>query len=429
MPLLPRRPTVPTRDVAARTVWDLPEVPQAQPRPPAGLQGAAPSAAAGTGLVVDRLDAADAGRHRDAWLDLMGRALEPNVFLDPDFALPAAQHLPSGRRPWLLFVWADAARGPGDLLAVWAVLDRAGPARILAASWLHDLATLGLPLLDRRRAEAALRALLLWAGSGLPGARGLVLRAIPADGPTAAALRAAAAAAGHALAAIDTAERAVLRRESPRAGLAGLSPKGAKELRRQRRRLAERGTLTYGSARDGQALRDAVEQFLALEAAGWKGAAGTALLARTGHTAFARTASRLLGRRGLWRVDSLALDGAPIAMALLLRAGDVDFLWKIAYREEVARLSPGVQLVLHITEAQLGDAAVALTDSCAVPRHPMIDRLWRDRMRLVDVAVASRPGPSAGFAAAVAVERALRRLRGALKRAAAAWEARRRGGA
>ena len=86
-----------------------------------------------------------------------------------------------------------------------------------------------------------------------------------------------------------------------------------------------------------------------------------------------------------------------------------------------------MQLVLHITEAQLGDAAVSLTDSCAVPRHPMIDRLWRDRLRLADVAVASRPGPSRAFAAAVAVERALRRLRAALKRAAAAWAARHAG--
>lgn len=432
MPLLPRWPTAPltAREVAARTLWELPETPPALPRSTAWPRRGTPSPAAGPDLAVERLEADEAARHREAWLDLMGRALEPNVFLDPDFVLPAAQHLGSGRRPSLVFVWAGAGRAPADLLGICAVLDRAGPTRTLAASWIHELSTLGTPLLDAARAGAALRALLLWAGGGLAGARGLVIRALPADGPTAAALRGAAAETGHTLAVLDTAERAVLRRGAVRAGLAGLSPKGAKELRRQRRRLAERGTLTYASARDGNALRDAVERFLALEAAGWKGAAGTALLARTGHTAFARTASRLLGRRGLWRVDSLTLDGAPVAMALLLRAGGVDFLWKIAYREEMARLSPGVQLVLHITEAQLGDAAVSLTDSCAVPRHPMIDRLWRDRMRLVDVAVATRPGRSRGFAVAVAAERALRRLRVALKRAVEVWRAaRRRGGA
>ena len=220
MPLMPRWPTAPTpaRDVAARAVWDLPGAAPAPTRPAAG-----PQAAAAPGIVVERLDPVEAARHRDAWLDLLDRALEPNVFLDPDFTLPAAQHLGAVRRPRLLFVWSDAARGPADLLAVCAVLDRAGPARPLAASWLHDLATLGTPLLDRRRADAALRALLLWAGHGLPGARGLVFRALPAEGPTAAALRAAAAGAGHPLATLDTAERAVLRRGSPRAGLAALS--------------------------------------------------------------------------------------------------------------------------------------------------------------------------------------------------------------
>ncbi len=111
-------------------------------------------------------------------------------------------------------------------------------------------------------------------------------------------------------------------------------------------------------------------------------------------------------------------------MALVLRAGDTAFLWKIAYREAAARFSPGVQLVLHLTEAQLGDETLAATDSCAVPRHPMIDRLWRDRMDLADVVVQTRPGRRLGFALAVAGERAARRLRAAAKRLARSWRMR-----
>ena len=422
MPMLPHRPAAPTaaRDVAVPAAWEVPE----RPRPPA--QAAARGLPAG--WLVERLAAGEVARHREAWLDLMGRALEPNVFLDPDFALPAAQHLGGGRAVALVLIWTDAARRPSDLIGLHALVPRGGAARLLAASWLHDLSTLGAPLLDAARAEAALRALLAWAAGGLPGVPGLLFRALPEPGPTASALRAAAAAGGHAVALIDAQERAVLRRGAARAGLAALSPKSAKELRRQRRRLAERGTLTYASAREGRSLGEALEHFLALEASGWKGTAGTALLARPGETAFVRTASRLLGRRGLWRVDSLSAGGEPVAMALLLRARDTDFLWKIAYRESAARLSPGVQLALQITEAQLGDGAVALTDSCAVPRHPMIDRLWRDRLRVADIAVATRPGASRGFRAVLVAERGLRRLRAGLKRALAAWRAARPGG-
>ena len=293
---------------------------------------------------------------------------------------------------------------------------------------MHDLSTLGFPLLDRARAAPALRALLSWAGQTLPGTSGLAIPSIPADGPTAAALRDAAGADGLDLAVLCTWNRAAFR-GGERAGLAALSPKSAKELGRQRRRLAERGTLAHVAAETDDAVRAAVERFLALEAGGWKGAAGTAMLSSPARTAFLRAATRMLVRRGLCRVDSLTLDGAPVAMAVTLRAGDADFLWKIAYREDVARFSPGVQLVLEITEARRRDGRAAVTDSCAVPDHPMIDRLWRGRIRLCDVAVATRPGRTGAFRRAVGIERAARRLRLEAKRLVLAWRARRATGA
>ena len=403
-----------------RTAWDLPDDTAVAVRNRPMVRADAPGAA----FAIERLDAVDAVAHRDAWIDLAGRALEPNVFLDPDFALPAAQHLAGRRRPCFVLVWAVEGGERRDLVAVCPVVGRRGALRGLASAWIHDLSTLGFPLLDRARAAPALRALLAWAGENLRGAPGIVIPSLPADGPTAAALRAAAAAGGLALAVLGTWERAVLR-DDGRAGLSALSPKGAKGLRRQRRRLSELGTLTYVSAETDDAVRVEVERFLALEASGWKGAAGTAMLSWPGRTAFLRTAARMLVRRGLCRVDSLTLDGAPVAMAVILSAGDVDFLWKIAYREDVARSSPGVQLVLEITEAAQRADRNATTDSCAVPDHPMIDRLWRDRIALCDVAVAVGPGPAGAFGRAVRVERAARRLRAAAKRLVLAWRARR----
>lgn len=423
MPLSPPRPIPLSPMRLGRVAGEKPKAGESSPRPPGTGSRAAPAALA-LGLSVEALDPAAAAAHRDAWVDLMGRALEPNVFLDPDFVLPAARHLGARRRLTLVLVWAEGVAGARDLVAVCPVVAAPDPLRALASVWMHDLSPLGVPLLDRGRAGEALRALLLWAARGLPGARGLVIPSLPADGPTAALLREVAGDAGLALAELNRWERAVLRRGSAEAGLAALSSKGAKEVRRQGRRLAETGTVGYASVREGDALGDAVERFLSLEARGWKGDAGTALLASPGRTAFARAVTRRLGVRALCRVDSLLLDGEPIATALTLRAGDTEFLWKIAYREDVARLSPGVQLVLRITEAQRGGGGAALTDSCAVPGHPMIDRLWRDRRALCDLAVATRPGP--GFTVAVAAERTGRRIRSTAKRAVQAWRARRR---
>ena len=392
----------------------------------AGSTPGLPASREAPAFLVERMDASGAAAHRNAWLDLMGRALEPQLFFDPDFVLPAAQHLPGRRRPGFILVWCSEARGPGDLVAICPVMDRPDPLRALASAWRHDLSTLAFPLLDADRAVAAWQALLAWTAKGLPGAHGLVIPSLPTEGPTATALRAAAG-SDFAVEVLDRWERAVLRPGQGDAGLAALSSKSAKELRRQRRRLSELGTLAYVSVREGDALRDGVERVLALEAAGWKGAAKTALLDQPGTTVFARTATRLLGARSLCRVDALTLDGEPIAMGVVLTAGGTDFLWKIAYREDLARFSPGVQLVLDLTQAQLRDDRIGLTDSCAIPRHPMIDRLWRDRLQLVDLVVATRPRRSLGFAVAVTAERSIRRLRAGAKRAVLAWRARRKG--
>ena len=428
MSSLPPRstPTRPDLFGSARGERDQPGA-GSRPRP---ILAPASTAAARGAMTVERVDPADAVRHRDAWIALVDRALEPNAFLDPDFALPAAQHLGAAARPCFVMVWAESGAGSRDLVAVCPVVGGRDPIRGLASLWYHDLSTLGFPLLDRRRAAPALDALLAWVGRGLPRARGLLFRAVPAAGPTADLLRAAAAGGGRSLAVLETWERAALRpgETHERAGAPALSAKGAKEVRRQRRRLAERGALDYVSARTDDEMRGAMERFLALEAGGWKGRAGTALLARPARTAFARTATRLLVRRGLCRLDSLTLDGEPIAMGIVLTAGAVDHLWKIAYREDLARFSPGVQFVLDFTEAQSREGRASLTDSCAVPHHPMIDRLWRGRLALSDVVMSTRPGHPAGFRLAVALERRARALRALAKRAVASWRQRRGGG-
>ena len=87
------------------------------------------------------------------------------------------------------------------------------------------------------------------------------------------------------------------------------------------------------------------------------------------------------------------LDGRAIAAIVTLRSGDAAWCWKIAYDEAFARYSPGVQLLLDVTEALLADPRIARADSCATPDHPMIDHIWRERLSLSDrlMCVALRP--------------------------------------
>jgi hypothetical protein len=83
----------------------------------------------------------------------------------------------------------------------------------------------------------------------------------------------------------------------------------------------------------------------------------------------------------------------------VLRSGDTAWCWKIAYDEQHARASPGVQLMLQATKTLLAEPGLSHIDSCAAPDHPMIDHIWRERLPLADRLV--RPGPDGGAAFAL----------------------------
>jgi hypothetical protein len=175
--------------------------------------------------------------------------------------------------------------------------------------------------------------------------------------------------------------------------------KKLKELRRQRRRLAEQGEVTFAPGTLGD--------FLALEASGWKGRAGTAAKDHDAIRDFMQRALGALSADGNARIDTLTQGGKPLAATITLRSGSSAWFWKIAYDEAFARASPGVQISLDLTDALLADERIARVDSCATADHPMIDHLWRERLSLADVLIA----PSAAAVKSFTVARRLEALR------------------
>jgi hypothetical protein len=119
---------------------------------------------------------------------------------------------------------------------------------------------------------------------------------------------------------------------------------------------------------------------------------------------------------GLCRIDSLELDGRPIAMGIALSSRDQSWLWKIAYDERFANLSPGAQFICDFTRRQLQDDGIRLTDSCAIPDHPMIDRLWPDRLEVTDIAMSITASREEAFHRAADAEERRRQMRDKLKR-------------
>lgn len=361
---------------------------------PASIQGA---------LVVEICEALGIEQHVEAWAALAACAIEPNAFLEPGFALPAVMHFPTAQRPRFLLCW-DCISAPAPvligLLAIQATQTLLTP---VAAAWHHPQWVVSAPLLDASRGAAALDAMLAWLATNPRTRGGLLVRGVETGGPL---MRLLEDGGRRRVIALETRVRAVLD-GSPASG--GPSGGRLKELRRQARRL---GGPVLRSATSVEAVRAATERFLELEARGWKGVSGTALLKDAHLSTFTRTMTRLMAAQNLCRIDALEVDGEPVAMGILLRSQTRAFYWKTAYDEAHARHSPGKQLALAMAERQRRDPAVTLTDSCAVPNHPMIDGIWTGRMEVADLLVACPGANKAAFTRAAAALR----LRAAVRR-------------
>ena len=359
-------------------------------------------------IVVERAELRAVLTYQAAWADLADRALEPNIFLDPAFALPLAQHVGTSRRGGFLLAWEESDEASFGRLVALLPIQRGFLLDRVVRGYANEQVCLGVPLLDRDRALEAWTVILEWLSADSTKAA-LALTSLPRDGAFFRLL--VAGGMSSRLHVLEERRRAILRRAEGRTAAASFrSAKRRKEARRQRHRLADLGARTFVSARTPAEVRNATERFLALEHGGWKGRSG-ALLTDPSLATFTRTMTRLLAHEGKCRIDSLELDGRPVAMGIVITAGDRAHFWKTTFDEDYAPLSPGVQLALEITERQLADADVAVTDSCAAPDHPMIDRLWCERMAVVDVVLDLQPLEPGRFDRVLSSETAWRAAR------------------
>ncbi len=324
-----------------------------------------------------------------------------NVFFGADFAIPAINHFGGGRVS-IATVRDDSSR----LLAI-APFTRARLGRVAPAVslWAHKYAPLGAPLLDPGDPAFAVDALIAGLAPDNSGLS-LIMPDMPVDGVAADAVRAFAADSGRPLAVLDDHERAILTRGPVEADpRANLSKKQRRELARQMRRMADLGDLKVETETVANCVLARFEEFLALEMAGWKGERGTALASSPDSVAFAREAMFNLAASGNARVHSLRIGDHPVAILVSLVAGVTAYTWKIAYDEAYGRFSPGAQIMLEAPAHLFSDPAVTRIDSCASADHPMIDRLWPERMRIATF-VLGPPGGGAIHAVGVAAARA-----------------------
>jgi len=326
-----------------------------------------------------------------AWRRLHERAIEPNAYFHPLWALPVSRFARDRSNALALLAWdrVDPDRLIGLMPVRWAQRALSLPAPFLIG-W-NGYASLAIPTLDRDHAVEAAGALLDAARKA--GAYALFLPGTATDGEAFAAMKRALGERGLSFDVMRSFRRAALNATQDADTLlrSALGAKKLKELRRQRHRLEDAGDISIEIASTPTDVTTALERFLVLEQKGWKGLRGTGLGQHAGDTAFIREASVALAAEGLFEIISLTRNGATIASGLVLRDQDHAYFFKIAMDEDEARTSPGVQLTLDLTRHLCADAAIHFADSSADGEHPMIDHIWRERIQIADVFIPLYP--------------------------------------
>jgi CelD/BcsL family acetyltransferase involved in cellulose biosynthesis len=339
-------------------------------------------AAAGTALVAEL-------EH------LSRRAIEPNVFFNPRFLAPAMPRLDD--RSVRLAVLRDEtpARSRMRMLFPFSVEKPSlqfGPSIIRC--WATVFAPLGTPLIDADDPVSVVEDLYdIMGRSHLKLPPILVFPNMRSEGAATVLLKQVAFDRNLPLYSAQRELRPALRSQSDGETYMrqSIGAHHRRDLGRLRRKLEAHGPVEHNVARGQRKVIDAMESFLALEAAGWKGNARTAMAIDRYRAAFAREAVYMLAEEDRVRIHTLTVNGNAIAAMVVFIEAGIAYTWKTAFDEAFAKYSPGNLLLVEVTNQHLDDPNIITTDSCAVPDHPIMSRFWAEREPMETLIIGLNP--------------------------------------
>jgi len=131
-------------------------------------------------------------------------------------------------------------------------------------------------------------------------------------------------------------------------------------LRKARNKLAKLNSVEFICARSQPEIDRAFDEFLAVEASGWKGAAGehSAINLDSRILSFYRSLTRNFSRIGACEINLLRAEGRCIAGQFCLVTGDTSYILKIGYDEAYAQVAPGNMLLEHTIQRYLREGSI-----------------------------------------------------------------------
>lgn len=323
-----------------------------------------------------------------AWDDLCAKAIESNVYYAPRYARALIANVNRDTSLQFAAVWQ------GDTLVALLPFTRSKietPWLATAArAWQTDYTFSCTPLLDRSCSAEAAMALVALLGTINDGE--WIVPTVNRQGPACRALIEALEHDDRPCRVTNTFQRAVLDcvGSFDEHIQSHLSSKRRRDLARSRRRLETIGTVAHEIHRSGEGLDRAIEAFLTIEASGWKGERGTALACRATTRQFALDAFTGDPENSICRADVLTLDGAPIAVGLIVFSGNTGFAVKGAYNESYRSHSVGLLLEIEVLRSFLTDRWASRLDGATNGAH-VIDSLWPGKVEVCDLMFSLAP--------------------------------------
>ncbi|MBV1918776.1 MAG: GNAT family N-acetyltransferase [Sphingomonadaceae bacterium] len=322
-----------------------------------------------------------------AWDKLAGQAAEPNPFFESWYLLPSLEAFnPQGEIAILRF------EQDGQLLGLMPLERRSryyGKPLPNIGNWLHANSFLGTPLVASGAEVHFWHGLFDWADSHGQRALFLHLSELGLDGPLYAALEAVLSAQGRTGAIVKNEQRAILASplDADSYRQATFSKQKRKDLRRRTNRLSDLGEIQFEWQHGLDGMSKWTDQFLALEASGWKGDAGSALAQDKAKSFLFRESLKGAAQRERLIRLALMLDDKPIAMLSTFLTPPGAFGYKTAFDENYARHAPGILLENEFLSA-LDHGRFEWCDSCAASDHPVMNDIWRERRSIGKVSIA-----------------------------------------
>jgi CelD/BcsL family acetyltransferase involved in cellulose biosynthesis len=339
--------------------------------------------------------AAEAQALASEWDDLAAHASEENVFYERWMLCPALEHFPE-EGVKLVFVWGQQPNGQSGpiLIGLFPIIYRQGYHRLqihYAAMWQHRHCFLCTPLIRQGHEAECLEKFLDWMDTQERN-RFFSLNLFGGGDRFEEQLSDfVRRGSGRAVQTLPREQRASLH--------IGLDPetyfqkyfnsRRRKDIRRKETWLREQGVPKFEALTQDGDVRQWIADFIHLEASGWKGDCHSAIADRECECKFFETVCRSAFEHGRLFMMRLTLDGQPIAMKVSFLGGESAFAFKIAYDERYGKCSPGFLLEMENVRWMLNQNKIKRMDSCALPHHTMLNRLWSERRDVCGVIMST----------------------------------------